>query len=318
MILRGIDFGPIWFGSGTVGFFGEGYWYHNLFKWLPGFDLSQITFVAKTTTLEKKDGNMPLKEDRITPAESKPRCIKVNLLQGATLNAVGLSGPGARWLFDQGSWQNRPKPFFLSFMAVSKKSSGRLEELVGFVSLAKEKMQGSKAKWGLQINFSCPNVGLEVGELLSEVEDSLDIAAELNVPLVPKFNLSLPPLAAKKISLHPACDAIHISNTLPFGKLEGLVPNWEKLFGEESPLEDLGGGGLSGPALFPLVQNWLNQTILEVPSCPINAGGGIFSRQNVDTLFNYGAHGISISTVIMHRPWRVLGIVEEAYKRRRS
>jgi len=58
--MRGIDFGPVWGASGVLGFFGEGYWYHRY--WKPfGLNFSGVTFVAKTTTLKERSGNMPLK-----------------------------------------------------------------------------------------------------------------------------------------------------------------------------------------------------------------------------------------------------------------
>src|SRR3990167_10121613 len=106
MRLRGIWFRPVATAAGTQGFFGEGYWYHPLWKRL-GMTFKQCGFVAKTTTLQMRVGNMPLQADGITPQHMFPRCIVVSLRKGVVLNAVGLSGPGARALLDDGRLQRR-------------------------------------------------------------------------------------------------------------------------------------------------------------------------------------------------------------------
>ena len=114
MILRGIDFGCVHGASGVQGFFGEGYWFHKVPIIGPNFN--GMTFVAKTTTLNAREGNMPLKSD-YTPRDMFPKCVVVKPLSGVVLNAVGLSGPGAKALLDTGLWQRRSKkPFFISFI----------------------------------------------------------------------------------------------------------------------------------------------------------------------------------------------------------
>ena len=61
---------------------------------------------------------VPLGADKISPKHFAPRCIKVYPKSGHVLNAVGLSGPGARSLFFQNMWQQRTEPFMISFMSV--------------------------------------------------------------------------------------------------------------------------------------------------------------------------------------------------------
>lgn len=127
MRLRCIDFGNVFCSSGARNFDGDGWWYHSF--WKPfGLDYTGSTLIAKTTTLEPREGNMPLKG--IKPREFFPSCVKVNFLEGAALNAVGLSGPGAQALLDRGVWDFQPNPYLLSFMAVGKTPSERLEEVL--------------------------------------------------------------------------------------------------------------------------------------------------------------------------------------------
>jgi len=213
MILRGISFGPVLGASGVQGFFGEGYPYHH-WAHLLGLNFTGMTFVAKTTTLQPRTGNMKLASDGITPVRLLPDCIHVSArswLQGAALNAVGLSGPGAEALFNDGRWQKRTKPFMLSFMSVAETKQERMQELRGFVTLLKSFLPGFNAPIALQINFSCPNVGHDPSELLGEIEEALEIATVLDIPLIPKLNVDAPPEIAVTLSSNPRCGAICLS-----------------------------------------------------------------------------------------------------------
>ncbi|MFC1787609.1 hypothetical protein ACFLZY_00080 [Patescibacteria group bacterium] len=313
MRLRGIDFGPVLGASGVQGFFGEGYQFHKYLRPF-GLDFAGCTFVAKTTTLWPRLDNMPMRKDQITPKEFKPKCIKVNLTQGHILNSVGLSGPGAKALLEMNRWQQRTKPFLLSFMSVAKDKPSRLQELDQFCVLLKNHLVGFQTRIGLQINFSCPNVGLNPAELVNEISYALDLAAShLNIPLIPKINVEFPAQAALKISQHRVCDALCISNTIPWGHLGNQI-NWERLFGTKiSPLAHLGGGGLSGKPLFRLVTNWIYQARYLGMTIPINAGGGILGPDDLTWLQTAGADSIFLGSIASLRPWRVQKTIERAH-----
>lgn len=316
MHLRGVDFGPVWDASGVRGFFGgDEYLHHKVFKHLPGFSFDGSTFVAKTTTLLARQGNMPLGgRDGLTPQEWKPRCIVVKPFRGAVLNAVGLSGPGAAALFEAGRWQLRFKPFFLSFMSVAPAADERLAELRLFVMMLKSRLPSFLAPVGLQINYSCPNVGLHRDDLISEIRVGLDAAAELGIPVVIKLSVVIPPQVARVLAEHAACDALCVSNTVPWGQFPERI-DWKGLFGSEvSPLADLGGGGLSGAPIFPLVKAWLSEIRdLGCPK-PINVGGGLLKPKDVYQLFAAGAHSVFIGSMAILRPWNVQPSIQAAYR----
>lgn len=321
MILRGIDFGPVLNASGTSGFFDEKYWYYKYLRFL-GLNFNGCTFVAKTTTLEKNNGNLPLKKDGITPRDWFPECIKIYPIRGGgmVLNAVGLSGPGARPLFEDGRWQERGDSFFISFMSVAKTPEKRISELKVFVEMFSEYLSGFKAPVGFQLNCSCPNIGLDKSTLIDEIDEiieGLKIADQLEIPLMPKFSIVTPVEAVKKISDSPYCDAICVSNSVPWGKLPNKI-NWKSLFGTNvSPLAKFGGGGLSGRPLFTPLINWILEARKAGIKKPINAGGGIIAPFDVNIIHHAltdDNSSISIGSAAILRPWNVRRIIKRAHE----
>ncbi|HTK04853.1 MAG TPA: hypothetical protein VL500_04675 [Candidatus Eisenbacteria bacterium] len=310
MRLRGIDFGPVLDASGVRGFFGEGYAHHGL--WKPfGLRFKGSTFVAKTTTFAARAGNMPLGDD-LRPKHVKPECVVVKFSRGVALNAVGLSGPGAKALFARGLWQRRVDPFFISFMSVAPTMPERLAEVASFVTEFALHLPSFAAPVALQMNFSCPNVGVDHGAVVEEVSWSLRLASILGIPLVPKFNALLPMDAAVEISRLHHCDGLCVSNTLPWGALPDRI-DWKGLFGSDtSPLAKFGGGGLSGAPLLPLVADWVAAARATGICKPINAGGGILSARDALTLLDAGADSVFIGSAAILRPWRVAGIIRRA------
>ncbi len=314
MQLRDIAFRPVASAAGAQGFLGEGYWYHGFAKWI-GLRFKNCGFVAKTTTYDQRTGNMPLKDDDITPQERFPKCIVVKPKQGVVLNAVGLSGPGAPVLLSDGRWQRRTgDPFFLSFMSVQSTLSDRIDELKAFVRVLKPELGSFCASVGLELNGSCPNteLDLERNDFPEEMGQSLDVAGELGIPLQPKFNALVSAEAVCGIAQHEACDAVTMSNTIPWGKLPGRI-NWRALFGSyASPLERFGGGGLSGWPLLSIVC----EKIHEMRDCglskPIWACGGIDSIDAVNQAFQAGASGIQFGTMAIVRPWRTSAVIRHA------
>ncbi len=310
MQLRGIDFGHVLDASGVRGFFGEGYPHHRPLRKI-GLDFTGATFVAKTTTLCARTGNMPLRTD-LAPRELKPKCIIVKPFDGVVLNAVGLSGPGAEALLADGRWQQRTSPFFLSFMSVAPNEEERRGELKAFVRLLRRYITEFHAPIGLQLNFSCPNVGVQTDHLIQEITTALTAADTLGIPLMPKLAVTIPLEVALKVAHHPACDALCISNTIPWGAMPDRI-NWKKLFGSAtSPLEKFGGGGLSGAPLLPLVFEWVTNARAAGLTCPLNAGGGILAPNDAEALFDAGADSVFIGSMAILRPWRVRATIRHA------
>jgi dihydroorotate dehydrogenase len=322
MLIRGVRFNYCFDQSGVRNFYGEGYPYHKLFRVLPGFRFDGSTFVAKTTTLVprrgiayREGGNMPLRPDGVTPSEFKPRCIFVSprsWVSGAALNAVGLAGPGVQALLTSNKWHEYPMPFMISVMTVSNNPKAELEQLVDCIKLYLPFM----AKFGVQLNMSCPNVehAQEVATVVQQTAGNLAILRELGprVPLVVKLNALFPIQAAKDMADDPNCDGFCNSNTIPWNDIPERIRL--ELFGMTvSPLQEFGGGGLSGAwYLLRLVEKWVADARAVGITKPIIAGGGIMFARNVDLLAACGASAVAVGSVAILRPWRVKSIITRA------
>ncbi len=309
------DFGPVWGASGVQNFFGQGYPYHRYFRLIPGFGFEGMTFVAKTTTLEPRIGNMPL-NGALMPVERRPRCIVVKLVEGVALNAVGLSGPGFHSLLREGQWQQRLRPFFLSFAPQGATIEAKMADAQKFANMLWCRLSEFKTQIGLQFNISCPNTGEDVasvGALVAEARALLDVLAAIGIPVLVKVNVLMPVRAVKKIEDHPACAGICVSNTIPWSALRSVGVDPVRLFGsEESPLAQFGGGGLSGAPLLPLVEKWVRDARKEGLTKHLNAGGGILRPHDVDRLKDAGADSVSLGSIAILRPWRLQATISRA------
>ena len=311
MELRGIDFGHVLDASGVRGWFGEGHPFHH---WIPfGLSFAGSTFVAKTTTLEPRDPNGALAGDGRTTRVLRQPCVRVDWRRGVVLNALGLPGPGLEALLAADRWQRRTDPFFLSFAAIAETADGRLDEVRRFVRILNAALPDFAAPVGLQVNFSCPNVphGEPTPDPVAGFRAELDEYAALGVPLMVKLSVTQPVADARAIAEHPACDALCVSNTIPWGEMPDRI-DWHRLFGPRSPLERFGGGGLSGAPLLPLVAEWVAAARRAAIAAPINAGGGILRPADADVLHRASASSVFVGTIAMLRGWRLAQTIRHA------
>lgn len=201
MWMKGIYFDSILDASGVQGFFGgrgrkEEYRYRRYMgPFQPNF--AGLTFVSKTSTLLQNIGNAPMESDGITLKELFPKCILPNFrpgniilslrmfIEGFMLNAVGLSGPGFEALLEMDRWQKITEPFLISIMSIAKTPEDRLAETREFVRLLLKHLPNFGTRFGVQKNYSCPNIGMNIDDLIDEVMADLDILAELGMPIMP-------------------------------------------------------------------------------------------------------------------------------------
>lgn len=323
MKLRELEFGKISNAPGTLGFKCDGteYWYHRYALLRP--DFTGATKVAKTATLfartTKNGANMDLDEN-LRPTEMIPRSIAVNPFLCCAVNAVGLANPGLQALLDLGIWQSWRVPFYISLMAVEDTRSRRIREWEKMMQTLIKHKREFKAPFALQKNHSCPNVqsakiNYNQASFASEVEESFDVCAKLGVPQVPKF--SVPQISMEmlmRIGNHKECDAVLLSNTIPWGQL----PLWVRLasFGTPfSPLRWRGikqDGGYTGPFLRHQVLGCIRELREYGFKKPIIACGGITKPIHIIQMRDAGASAVEIGLVAMLRARRVPKIIAQA------
>lgn len=290
--------------SGVMGFFGKGYWHHIPFKPF-GCRFDDVIFVSKTATLMPRKGNTRLTKqfNLINPF---PRCIRVHPRKKLMLNAIGLSNPGIATLLATGKWQKRTEPFAISIMSVAETPEKRLEELRILIDIVGLQLNEFQAPFFLQINLSCPNTEHDPRILIGESARVLEVASRLGVPIMLKYSIASAPIeAVMELNDNPLCDAICVSNTIPFGS---ELIDWKKVWGSiVSPLARFGGGGLSGEALLPLVTNWIAELRDAGFTKHINGGGGIMDRTGIKAYSRAGADSFMIGTIATPRgkPWNV-------------
>jgi dihydroorotate dehydrogenase len=318
MKIKNLEFSNCVLSSGSMNWFGDGYFCHDLYKKLfPGFKIvEQTSFVAKTTTLHYNAGRMPWK-DNFRPRELFPKCIKVYFFRhgGMVLNAVSLSGPGAQCLFDTDRWQNLNRSFAISFMAIGATKKERLKEAFDFVRLAAYELLHYPSRIWFQINVSCPNTAHDTGELAEEALEILELFQLLShrgYVIDLKINSLMPLETIVAIEKSGLCDILTVSNTIPFGTPD-LGIQWNKLFRRgQSPLSHLGGGGLSGAPILLSSLKKISQIRAAGVNMPIKGSGGILTARDVLVMSRAGVDCIEIWEALMIRPWNVRSIIETA------
>jgi dihydroorotate dehydrogenase len=333
MLLHGHPFGNVCDASGWNNILPVGYPFHRWLSFVPGYSTKGLEFVTKTVTVDPRVGNMPLRNDGLTPREwFAPRCIYIDWRKKVILNAVGLSNCGVEFYLKTGVWQKLTEPFRLSLMLVRKTHEARREECREFVSIMRrsDNLPSFHAAIVLQLNDSCPNLGqardsrddeAHVKELL----EYLEILAELHLPIEVKFGATTPPAVAVEVSKSPHCSCVNGINTVPFGELtktekfpQGI--NWRELFGMngealESPLTYRVGlaGGLSGPHIKPVALWWLREVGRLGCHKPMVGGGGITSADDIRK-FNGLVDGVSLGCIGILAPWNLKTTIALAHE----
>ena len=324
--LRGVNFvNSVFNTAGARNFFGAseigGDWrQHKPLNAIPGYDWEGATFVSKTTTLEPRQGNMPLRSD-LQSEKFLPDCIYVDWRQGIVLNDVSLSGPGANFLLTRNIWQEMKRPLLISFMAIGENAEGRLSETIKFCGLIKKRWYNN-TRFGLEFNASCPNAGHDPQSLIAEATKKLQAARQIlpEVPFLWKINALTSPWQAKEVIDAGCCDAISVSNTIPWlqnatwDNNPAVQINWTTLFGRDtiSPLKrrGFGNGGLSGWPLLDLVVKWVATARKIGITLPIKAEGGIQKKDDIRRLADAGANAIGLGCVSFLRPWRLKSLID--------
>lgn len=286
MKLRDIEFTDVWCGSGVLGFVGEGYWWTKLSGL--SVESKNLTFVTKTITYLPNAGNVALKEN-FRPKRIFPETLKINFSKKSVTNKFALANPGLETVLKTNKLQKLKKPFFIS---IGSTATSREERLKDFQSI-KDRLLRERfsASYGVQINFSCPNLFGETKITIDEKISVIELFADTGVPITVKLSPDTMIEDFKMLEDIDCLDAYVFSNTVKTEK-----------------------GGLSGWLLKKLNVERIRQLRSLGIKKPINAGGGILSKKDAQDYLNAGADSVFIWSVTLLRPWRVLNIVDGKYR----
>jgi dihydroorotate dehydrogenase len=145
----------------------------------------------------------------------------------------------------------------------------------------------------LELNFSCPNSAEAVAR---NVVQALECSREVrrrhpDLFLIAKLSICHPYEFAQELE-QAGINALHAVNTIPYEIAFPLT---------RSPLEAVGGGGVSGGPAFALALRY-NQELRRKVGLPVVMGCGVTSRGDVQRYFEAGADAVSVCTLALWKP----------------
>lgn len=256
---------PVLAASGTFGYARE-------FATL--IDFSRLGgIIPKTVTARPRAGNTP------------PRTVET---PSGLLNAIGLDNDGIDHFLDHHLPYLRTLP-----TAVFGNVAGENED--EFVELA-ARMGRAGGLAGVELNLSCPNVSGGI-DFATDPTVTRRIVSRCRqvcpVPLIAKLTPNVTdvvPIA--RAAADGGADAISLANTLL-----GLAVDWRR----KRPVLGNGTGGLSGPAIKPVVLRMVWQ-VARAKVLPVIGVGGIGTIDDVMEYIVAGASAVQVGTANFYDP----------------
>jgi dihydroorotate dehydrogenase (NAD+) catalytic subunit len=204
------------------------------------------------------------------------------------LNAVGLAGPGVT------AWRETYLPALTQCGATVVGSIwGRG---VGEFEQAAEQMAGAQIV-ALEVNASCPNLEGRSGIFAHSAKATTEVVkASLvaGVPLWIKLSPNTPELVEiAGAAIEAGASALVLTNTVL-----GMSIDIET----RSASLGNGGGGLSGPGIFPVALRSVYECRSAFPDIPIVGVGGISSGEDAIAMMMAGANAVEVGTATFANP----------------
>jgi dihydroorotate dehydrogenase len=256
--------------SGAMGFEGRGWPWEAPFRWVGLLDPTQFTVVLKTITKSRLIGN---------------GMRSVRLIKGGTVNAVGLTNPGFwGWLEDHSSYVDRNTNPLISLLGTPTEIEEMLSEDIFLNMLEDGRLTG------IELNGSCPNFCHVNDDAIIE-ECKIINKIVPNVPLILKIGAGQDYLRIVTKAKN-YIDAVSV-NSVP----------WKIVFPDKkSPLDHLGGGGVSGYAAqkvnWQILKDLVGLNTVPVIGCDVWNG-----LQDLYALRRIGVGAISFGAVFIIYPW---------------
>lgn len=264
---------PILVASGTFGYARE----------LEGtLDFAQLgAIIPKTVTAKPRAGNTP------------PRTVET---PSGLLNSIGLDNEGIDHFL------SHHVPYLKSLPTpVIGNVAGENED--EFVELTAKMARSGLA--GVELNLSCPNVSGGIDFATDPVVTRRIVRrcrGVCPIPLIAKLTPNVTDIVGiAKAASDGGADAVSIANTLL-----GLAIDWR----HRRPILGNGTGGLSGPAIKPLILRMVWQ-VARTRTLPIIAVGGIATIDDVMEMLVAGATAVQIGTANFYDPTVSVRLVKE-------
>lgn len=259
--------------SGALAYDGQGWPWEWPFRWMGLLDPKLFTIVTKTLTYDPCPGNL-----RWTHPWA---CVK--FLKNGAVNAVGLTNPGYRWWLEKIAAKISKRNYSLIVSVTEDDPQKLLEMIRAFENIPIQ---------AIELNASCPNTHQELHQNVDKVISSVKLMKENSPhPILLKLSVNQDYLSIAK-QTEGFAEALSI-NSVP----------WLIAFPDQkSPLENLGGGGVSGKAA--QAHTWkMVKELSEAVKTPV-IGPSVWDYEDISKLRAIGAKAISFGSIFMKYPWR--------------
>lgn len=158
--------------------------------------------------------------------------------------------------------------------------------------------------WALEVSYFCQKSKEAISKNLNMALICTNAIKKIypDLALIIKTSL-LHPLEFYQQLADCGADVIHIINAAPY----------EIIFPEKtSPLQNIGGGIISGGPIPELAYRHNEKVRKAIPNTPLIMGGGIINRQYAIKFFEIGANAISLCTIGLHNPKEARKIINYA------
>lgn len=152
----------------------------------------------------------------------------------------------------------------------------------------------------LELNYSCPNSEEAIARNVVQAIQCTRKVRSLypRLFLIAKLSICHPYEFARELE-HIGVNALHAVNTIPYNIVFPL---------QRSPLDEVGGGGVSGGPAFELAYRY-NQELRPQVGLFLIMGCGVTSRHDAQRYFDLGADAVSLCTLALRRPWEAARVV---------
>ncbi len=240
--------------------------------------------IAKSLTLEPRKGH------------AGPNIVEV---EGGILNAMGYPNPGIEEGMNEfGGWGRKDEALIISIVG---KNPSEFEQLAQKVEENKKNL-GATA---IEAVISCPHTpgfGTMAGQGTPESITQITSVIKDNctLPLIIKLSPSIPGEGkAAKAAEDAGADAVNMGNS--------LGPGMKIDINRKVPVLGFGVGGLTGPAIKPIIVRSVFDIYDAVDKIPIIGTGGITNGADAIEMMMAGANFVSVGSAAYFRGPSVFG-----------